>query len=326
MSTSDRLIGRILSAVGGGVFVDRRAQGGQGSFGYNCPMYPTIDLHTHSTASDGTLTPADLVRCAHRAGVQILALTDHDTTEGVAEATEEAQRLGLVLVPGVEVSVTWSGCTVHILGIGIHPEVALLQEGLERLRAFRDWRAEEIGRRLARDAAIEGALDGARGLSNGLLVSRTHFARHLVARGVESDVRSVFKHYLVKGKPGHVAGQWASLEEAVAWIRGAGGQAVIAHPARYRLTRGKLRRLATELLGAGGVGMEVVSGSHSLDECFTMARHVRELGLLASAGSDYHGPEAPWVQLGRLSPLPPGCSPLWKDWPIARIPRRATGR
>jgi len=289
-------------------------------------MYPTIDLHTHSTASDGTLTPAELVRCAHREGVEILALTDHDTTEGLAEAAAEARRLGLVLVSGVEISVTWSGCTIHILGVGMDPEAALLQEGLESLRAFREWRAEEIGRRLARDAAIEGTLDGARGLSNGRLVSRTHFARHLVERGVEPDVRSVFQHYLVKGKPGHVAGHWASLEEAVAWIRGAGGQAVIAHPARYRLTRGKLRRLATEFLRAGGVGMEVVSGSHSLDECFTMARHARDLGLLASAGSDYHGPADPWVQLGRLSPLPPGCSPLWKDWPIARIPRRATGQ
>jgi predicted metal-dependent phosphoesterase TrpH len=287
-------------------------------------MYPSIDLHTHSTASDGTLSPAELVRRAALAGVEILALTDHDTTEGVAEASEEAVRQGVALIPGVEISVTWAGLTVHIVGVGVDRAYGPLQEGLARLRAYRDWRAQEIDRRLARDAHIGGTLVGARALSSGRLVSRTHFARHLVARGVAPDVRSVFRRYLVSGKPGHVAGDWAGLEEAVAWIRGAGGQAVIAHPARYRLNRSKLHRLVTEFVCAGGEGMEVVSGSHSADECFTMARDARALGLLASAGSDYHGPEDPWVHLGCLRPLPPGCTPLWKDWPIARMARRAS--
>lgn len=268
------------------------------------------DLHSHSTASDGTLSPADLVRRAHGQGVHVLALTDHDTTAGLAEAQDAANGVGLELVPGVEVSVTWERRTVHIVGLNVDPDDAALQAGLARLEEFRHWRAEEIGRRLAK-ANVPDALAGARRHAKGSIVSRTHFAHYLVEVGRAPSVREVFKRYLVNDKPGHVPGQWASLEEAVGWIRGAGGQAVIAHPARYRLTATKLRKLMGAFLDCGGAGMEVVTGSHSRDECAAMAAHVRRQGLLASCGSDYHGPENPWIELGRLPALPSDCTPIW---------------
>jgi predicted metal-dependent phosphoesterase TrpH len=279
-------------------------------------MPTRFDLHAHSTASDGSLTPSQLMQRAHAAGVEVMALTDHDTLEGLPEAGAAARELGLGFVPGVEISVTWQAMTVHIVGLGVAPDSAVLLRGLEGLREFRDWRAEEIGRRLAR-TGIEGAYEGARALSNGRLISRTHFARFLVHNRHASDVRAVFRKFMVNGKPGFVAGQWAELEDAVRWIRQAGGQAVIAHPARYRLTRSKLRRLIGEFTEVGGAALEVVSGSHSRDDYFSMARHARDFGLLASAGSDYHGPEHPWIELGRLPELPDGCKAVWKDWHLS---------
>jgi predicted metal-dependent phosphoesterase TrpH len=276
-----------------------------------------IDLHAHSTASDGTLAPGQLMRRAHAAGVEVMALTDHDTVEGIAEAATAAAELGMGFVPGVEVSVTWQGTTIHVVGLGVDADNAVLRRGLESLREFRDWRAEEIGRRLAAEG-IDGAFEGAKALSNGRLISRTHFARFLVDRGYVKDVRAVFRKYLVNGKPGFVSGQWAEIGDAVRWIRSAGGQAVVAHPARYRMTRSKLRRFLAEFVEAGGEGLEVVSGSHSRDDYFQMAHVAREFGLLASAGSDYHGPEHPWIELGRLPELPQSCHAIWQQWPSYR--------
>jgi len=274
------------------------------------------DLHAHSTASDGTLSPSELMQRAHAAGIQVMALTDHDTLEGLPEAAASAQELGLEFVPGVEVSVTWQGTTVHIVGLGVASDSQVLGRGLAGLREFRDWRAEEIGRRLARHG-IDGAFEGAFAYSNGRLISRTHFARFLVEKRHAPDLRAVFRRFLVDGKPGFVAGQWAELEDAVRWIHAAGGQAVIAHPARYKVTRSKLRRLFAEFAELGGEALEVVSGSHSRDDYFTMAQHARDFGLLASAGSDYHGPEHPWIELGRLPELPDRCNAVWKDWHIS---------
>jgi len=274
------------------------------------------DLHAHSTASDGTLSPSELMQRAHAAGIQVMALTDHDTLEGLPEAAACAQELGLEFVPGVEVSVTWQGITVHVVGLGVAPDSQVLSRGLAGLREFRDWRAEEIGRRLARHGIV-GAFEGACAYSNGRLISRTHFARFLVEKRHAPDLRAVFRRFLVDGKPGFVAGQWAELEDAVRWIHAAGGQAVIAHPARYKVTRSKLRRLFAEFAKLGGEALEVVSGSHSRDDYFTMAQHARDFGLLASAGSDYHGPEHPWIELGRLPELPDRCKAVWKDWHIS---------
>lgn len=280
-------------------------------------MSPSYDLHCHSLASDGTLSPAALVGAAHAAGVDVLALTDHDTTAGVAAAAACAQPLGMRLVPGVEVSVSWNSQTVHILGLGVAPDCRVLQDGLMELRTFRDWRAGEIGRRLAR-AGIGGCYEGARKRAKGTIVSRTHFAQHLVATGHAASIRDVFKRFLVNNKPGFVSGKWTSLEAALEWIQTAGGIAVIAHPARYRMTSGKLRRLIAEFRDGGGAGMEVVSGSHNRDNIIAMASLCRNEKLLASSGSDYHGPQNPWVQLGRLQALPPGCQPVWESdrWPL----------
>ncbi|MCG6898437.1 MAG: PHP domain-containing protein [Gammaproteobacteria bacterium] len=275
------------------------------------------DLHSHSIASDGTLSPVELVTAAHAAGVDVLALTDHDTLDGLVEATQTARTLGLQLVPGVEISVSWQSQTIHVLALGIDPGCKLLQAGLAGLRDFRHWRAGEIGRRLSR-AGIGGSYEGACALATGQCVGRTHFARFLVENGHARSVREVFKRFLVKNKPGYVSGQWASLEAALEWIHAAGGIAVIAHPARYGMTTSKLRRLIAEFRAGGGAGMEVVSGSHSREHNHAMALLCRNEKLLASCGSDYHGPQNPWVKLGQLPALPEGCQPVWDSdhWPL----------
>jgi len=273
-------------------------------------MSSHYDLHSHSWVSDGTLSPTELVQRAAAAGVRVLALTDHDDTDGCAEAQAAGRACGVEVVAGVEVSVSWEKGTVHIVGLWVDPDHAPLAAGLERLREFRAWRAEEIGRRLEKHH-ITGAYAGARALARGRSVSRTHFAHYLVSAGCGRNVQEVFKHYLRQGRPGYVPGQWAALEEAVGWIRGAGGVAVIAHPARYPLSGAKRRRLAEAFIAAGGQGMEVVSGSHSPQDIANMAQLARRYHLLASVGSDYHGPENPWVELGRLATLPEGLEPVW---------------
>jgi predicted metal-dependent phosphoesterase TrpH len=247
--------------------------------------------------------------------VDVLALTDHDGTGGLEEAGRAASELGLQLVPGVEISVSWNGVTFHIVGLNIDPEHAGLQEGLSRLRAFRVERAEEISRRLAKHG-IEGALEGAKVFAGGQIIGRTHFARFLVDQGHAKDLRKVFKKFLVHNRPGYVPGEWASLEEALFWIRESGGQAVLAHPARYRLSATRLRQFLQDFKDAGGVGLEVVSGSHSAGDVQGMAQYAKRFELLASCGSDYHGPEQPWIELGKLPPLPEGCIPVWQNWDL----------
>jgi predicted metal-dependent phosphoesterase TrpH len=278
-------------------------------------MLCSYDLHSHSTASDGVLPPADLARLAASSGVRALALTDHDTTAGVQEAASAANPLGLHLIPGVEISVTWNKLTVHIVGLNLDVENTILQQGLAGLREFRDWRGREIGRRLEKSGYAH-AYEGAKAFAKGGLISRTHFARHLVKTGASPDERSVFKHFLVNGKPGHVAGSWATLEEAVGWIHAAGGEAVIAHPARYPMTRSKLRRLIQEFVELGGDAMEVITGSHSLNDCYVMAGHAKDFNLMASAGSDFHSCETARIKIGQLPKLPDGCVPIWRDWEL----------
>jgi hypothetical protein len=247
--------------------------------------------------------------------IDVLALTDHDNTAGLEEAEQAAADLGITLIAGVEISVTWNGATVHVLGLGIRPQNEALQSGLRKLREFRDWRGEEMSRRLAK-AGINDALDGARQYASGALISRTHFARFLVAQGHAKDLRDVFKKYLVRNKPGHVPGQWTDLESAVDWIRAAGGMAVIAHPVRYNLSATRLRQLMGEFKDCGGEGLEVVSSSHSPDECRAMAVQAKNFDFYATCGSDFHGPEHTWVELGKIPPLPAGCNPIWSQWQL----------
>lgn len=272
------------------------------------------DLHTHSTASDGTLTPTELVQLAREQGVDVLALTDHDSTDGLEEAASAAQQVGIGFVPGIELSVSWKRRTIHIVGLNIDPSYEPLQQGIKKLQEFRDWRAEEMGRRLAKKG-IEGAYEGAKKLCKGKILSRTHFAHYIASYKSMDSLRDVFKHYLVNGKPGYVSGEWAELEEGLSWITDAGGQAVIAHPARYGLTATKRRELITDFKECGGVGLEVVSGSHSRDDMYSSAFHAKQHGLLASVGSDYHGPSNPWLKLGKLEALPDGCQAIWSTWP-----------
>ncbi len=273
------------------------------------------DLHCHSTVSDGLLSPTEVVRRAHANGVELLALTDHDEVGGLDEACAAAQELGLGFVPGVEISVSFAGETVHIVGLGIDHTDPVLLAGLAQVRGGRDARAVRMGEELAR-VGIRGALEGARRLAgNPALVSRSHFARFLVGSGVMPDVKTVFDHYLVRGKPGFVEHEWARLEVAVGWIRAAGGIAVVAHPARYRLSRADMERLFDRFQAAGGEAVEVVSGAHTPDEAARFASEARRRGLLASRASDFHGEKESPVDLGRCNPLPPDLIPVWSRLP-----------
>lgn len=270
-----------------------------------------FDLHSHSTASDGVLSPRELVVRAAAQGVQVLALTDHDETRGVAEATAVAREVGIDIVPGVEISVTWSGRTVHIVGLYIDIGHADLQAGLAGNRSGRVERARRMGEALAK-VGIPGAYEGAYALAaNKELISRTHFARFLIDHGYVKTMKSVFKKFLIKGKPGYVSHQWASLEDAVAWIRGAGGIAVLAHPGRYDMGRGNLEALFAEFKAAGGEAVEVVTASHTPDQVPVYARYAQTYGLRASCGSDFHAPGEGGRELGRMPAMPLACEPVW---------------
>ncbi len=271
------------------------------------------DLHCHSTASDGTLSPAAMVERAVERGVDVLALTDHDTTAGIAEARIAAEANGLELRAGVEISVTWHGHTIHVLALNVDPDAAELAQGLAKIRETRDWRAEEMGRRLE-NQGIEGAYAEAQSLASGGLIARTHYGRLLIKRGLADSIGGAIKKYLRRGKPAFVGVEWASLEDMINWTTAAGGVAVIAHPARYKMTATKLRLLVEDFKQLGGKGLEVVSGSHNPTEVRMMADIVRRHGLYGSRGSDYHGPENRWIELGRMVALPDDCPPIWQCW------------
>ncbi len=271
------------------------------------------DLHSHSTVSDGTLTPSELMRRAQEKGVDVLALTDHDEVAGYGKAVIESRRLGLKLLAGVEISVTWGRQTIHIVGLNIDPDSADLVKGLSHLRDYRKWRGEEIGRRLDKAGFVD-AYKGALKYQKGDLLTRTHYGRFLVGVGAVETMQDAFKKYLLRGRPGYVGGKWASMEDALQWIHDAGGVAVIAHPARYGMTRTKLRSMLGEFIECGGEGLEVVSSSHNGNEIHTMAQHALQLGLAASRGSDFHSPDNRWVELGRLPELPKQCEPIWERW------------
>lgn len=272
------------------------------------------DLHCHSTASDGLLSPRQLVERAKEKGVDVLALTDHDELSGQAEAAEVAAEVGIRLIHGVEISVTWSNVTLHVVGLNVDPLDPVLLHGLTRNRGGRTERARRIGDELAK-LGIAGAFEGASALAeNKHLISRTHFARFLIAQGVAKNLKSVFKNFLVKGKPGYVAHEWASLEDALTWIRAAGGVAVLAHPGRYAIGREKTRLLLSEFKYLGGEGIEVVTGSHTPDQVPIYAELALEFDLMASIGSDFHAPGEGGRELGRLTALPARCRPIWHAW------------
>jgi predicted metal-dependent phosphoesterase TrpH len=273
-----------------------------------------FDLHCHSTRSDGVMQPGEVIARAANRGVKAIALTDHDDLSGLEEARAVAQTCGIELIDGVEISVSWSSRTLHVVGLRIDPQNETLVAGLRANRAGRGERAERISAQLER-IGIPGALEGARAyVTNPELVSRTHFARFLVESGRVRSTQAVFDQYLGEGRPGHVPHVWASLGEAVHWISAAGGFAVIAHPGRYKLDEAQREKLLREFADFGRGGIEVVTGSHSPDQFGYWARRAREFGLLASVGSDFHGPREGYRDLGDLPPLPPGCVPVWNKF------------
>ena len=270
------------------------------------------DLHCHSVISDGTLTPEELAERAKLAGVELWALTDHDEIGGQHRAMAAAHAQQLPYLTGTEISVSFAGKTVHIVGLGFDPDSDLIRDGLARTRGGRDQRAQEMADQLAR-VGIAGAYEGAlKHAGNPDLISRTHFARYLVETGVCHDTSEVFRKYLTEGKPGFVPHRWATLANAVRWITEAGGVAVIAHPARYGFTANEEYALFTEFKAHGGRGVEVVTGSHSSADAVTYADMAREFGLAASRGSDFHSPDESHVDLGTLPWLPGDLTPVWE--------------
>ncbi|MDQ7743279.1 3',5'-nucleoside bisphosphate phosphatase [Hydrogenophaga pseudoflava] len=269
------------------------------------------DLHCHSVVSDGTLTPEELAPRAKANGVELWALTDHDEVGGQERAAAAARLVGLPYLTGAEISVTFAGVTVHIVGLGFDPTDRALVNGLRQTRGGREERARQMGVELAR-VGIPGAFEGAmKYVGNPDLISRSHFARYIVESGHCSDTNAVFRKYLAEGKPGFVPHRWASLGDAVKWITGAGGVAVIAHPARYKFTANEEFALFNEFRAHGGRGVEVVTGAHSQADYVKYAEFCSEFGLLASRGSDFHSPDESHTDLGKLPDLPGNVTPVW---------------
>ncbi|EPE7175297.1 RNase RNM [Cronobacter sakazakii] len=281
------------------------------------------DLHSHTTASDGLLTPEQLVHRAVEMGIHTLAITDHDTTAGLPAAHEEIARAGLALrlIDGVEISTLWENHEIHIVGLGIditHPEMVAFLDGQAQRRTRR---AEMIAERLEK-ARIPGALEGAKRLADGGVVTRGHFARFLIEDGRATNMANVFKHYLSRGKTGYVPPQWCTIEQAIDVIHHSGGQAVIAHPGRYQLSAKWLKRLLNQFAAAGGDAMEVAQCQQAPNERNQLASYAGQFGLLASQGSDFHQP-CPWIELGRRLRLPDGLTPVWHRWPPELSKERA---
>ncbi len=273
-----------------------------------------IDLHSHSRVSDGVLSPTDLVRRAHENGVKMLALTDHDEVGGVAEARKAAAELGIKFVSGVEISITWAGTSIHIVGLNVDENDPVLIEMLRRNRFGRVERAQRMAERLDR-LGIPGAYEGAlKYVTNPNLISRKHFARFLVECDACPNIPNAFDKYLRDGGPAYVPHQWATLTEAVEWIINAGGIAVVAHPGRYPLKDVALHAFFDEFRQLGGTGIEAVTGSHSPDQYLEFARLAKRYGLLVSAGSDFHAPGESPVDVGCLPDFPCPVEPVWKDW------------
>jgi len=274
-------------------------------------MSELYDLHCHSTASDGALSPAAVVERARQQGVTALALTDHDTTAGLDEAQQAAEAAGIRLISGIELSTSWQGKCLHIVGLGIDPGYTPLAEATHRLRHTRLERAEQIALKLEKKR-IPGALDAVKKMAGDSMITRTHFADFLLSQGHVLSQQEAFDRYLAKGKAAYVATPWAEMSVAVDWITQAGGVAVLAHPLRYQLTASWLRRLLAAFKDAGGQAVEIVTGRYNAEEIGNMADYARRFGLAGSAGSDFHTPTNQYVELGRLAPLPPGIQPVWE--------------
>jgi 3',5'-nucleoside bisphosphate phosphatase len=274
-------------------------------------MTEKYDLHSHSTISDGILSPTELVQRAHAQGVTALALTDHDTTAGLAEAKAAAAQTGIKLISGIELSVSWQNKTFHIVGLGIDPQYAPLLEAIQGLQVTRAERAEKIADKLEKKR-IPGALAAVLKAAGNSMITRTHFADFLVSQNHVSNQQDAFDRYLAKGKPAYVATVWIDLALVVNLITQAGGVAVLAHPLRYKLTANWMKRFLAAFKEAGGQGIEVITGRCNPDEIRLATHYANSFDLAGSVGSDFHSPANPWVELGRLQPLPANIRPVWE--------------
>ncbi|TNE72289.1 MAG: PHP domain-containing protein [Gammaproteobacteria bacterium] len=281
------------------------------------PQHPglCIDLHCHSTASDGALAPRDLVRRAAERGVTHLALTDHDTVAGLAEARSEAEACEVELIAGVELSCQWKGRTIHIVGLDFDEQDEGFQAALSQQNENRWARARKIVDRLSR-LKVENLLEEATQIAGGDVPGRPHFAEVMVSQGLVRNTAQAFKRYLGNGKPGDVKAFWPELPEVVQWIRAAGGMAVLAHPRKYQLTATKLRELTKDFIRAGGRGIEVSTSGQSSGDLGFLAELCRREELLASQGSDFHFPGAPWCELGKIMKMPEGLEHVWHHFKV----------
>ena len=271
-------------------------------------------MHNHSTCSDGLLSPTELIELAARTGVDAIALTDHDTTDGLEEAARAAKLAGITFIPGVEISVSWGDTTLHVVGLNIDPRAKAIAEGLETIRIGRHERARRIGDALEK-LGHAGTFEGAYALAeNKAMLGRTHFARHLVNTQVVKDIQHAFDKYLAKGKPAYVSHRWASLEDAVRWIRESGGVPVLAHPGRYKMKPMVRDEMLADFKRLGGEAIEVVTGSHRPEEYAHWQRLALEHGFLASRGADYHGPGESPAEPGTLPQLHASLTPVWSHW------------
>lgn len=275
-----------------------------------------IDLHCHSTASDGALTPSELVARAAGQGVTHLALTDHDTLDGIAEARVAANGVGVTLINGIELSCVWRKHTIHIVGLDMTPEDPVFDQHVADQQASRWKRASAIADKLSRHVTgcDRTVFDQAVRLAGGDVPGRPHFARALVEAGLVRDPAQAFRKYLGSGKPGDVKSFWPELDEVVGWIRDAGGIAVVAHPRKYKLTATRLRQLVADFMAAGGEGIEVVTSGQSSGDLGFLTELCRRQELLASRGSDFHFPGASWCELGRIPSMPEGLTPVWQKF------------
>ncbi|WP_198243530.1 PHP domain-containing protein [methane-oxidizing endosymbiont of Gigantopelta aegis] len=279
-------------------------------------MTEIYDLHCHSTASDGALSPSQLVQRASEHGVTTLALTDHDTLKGLSEAQIMADALGIQLIPGIELSASWEKKCLHIVGLGIDPQHPALIDGIKQQQQIRIDRATKIAEKLAKKR-IEGVFEAVCATAGSDMVTRLHFAQYLLQQEYVTSLQDAFDKYLGQGKSAYVSTRWATLEQTVSWITASGGIAVLAHPLRYKLTSSWLKRALTAFKQVGGRGIEVVTGQSSIDDIQRSLQLAKRFDLLASQGSDFHNPDNPWVELGRLAPMPAGIKSVWKADPLA---------
>ena len=273
-----------------------------------------VDLHNHSYYSDGVFSPTEVVRLADEADCNLFALTDHDTTDGLAEAQQMADELSVNLVSGVEISALWRNMTIHIVGLGIDINNDILQKGLNYNQKLREERAEKIALGLRR-AGITDALEKTQNLSKTDMLTRTHFAQMLIREGYCKDMRSVFRRFLTGKKPGASRVEWRSFDEVVGWIHAAGGLAVIAHPFRYRMTQTKIKNMLTDFKEVLGDGVEVVTATSTDEEITLSNKWAKEYKLLSSCGSEYHGWPNQRIQIGYLRDLPNLENAIWRYLP-----------